>query len=149
MNNIGIRADALDEESFECFANDLCSGIFGKEIHGFSRGRDSGIDGIDDIKNPSIIIQAKRWTPSKRSAYYEIDTEIEKIRKTIQNMQWRGPIKYVVVTSAGLSPSVQARLRKKNNDLLSDENCLLDASRINQYANDQNLQEIFLVNFDR
>lgn len=143
MNNIGIRADALDEESFECFANDLCSGIFGKKIHGFSRGRDSGIDGIDDIKNPSIIIQAKRWTPSKRSAYYEINTEIEKIRKTIHKMQWRGPIKYVVVTSAGLSPSVQANLRKNNVDLLSEENCLLDAARINQYASDQKLQDIF------
>ena len=143
MNNIGIRADALDEESFECFANDLCSGIFGKEIHGFSRGRDGGIDGTDDIKNPSIIIQAKRWTLYKTTAYKAICSEIEKIEKTIDDMQWKEPIRYVVVTSAGLSPSVQADLRKDYGNLLWDDNCLLDAAKINQYASDPSLQGIY------
>ena len=143
MNNIGIRADALDEESFECFANDLCSSIFGKKIHGFSRGRDSGIDGIDDIKNPSIIIQAKRWTLYKTTAYKAISSEIEKIKKTIHEKQWKKPIKYVIVTSAGLSPDVQNKLRNNYGDLLSEDKCLLDAARINQYSSDPNLQDVY------
>lgn len=146
MNNVGIRADAMDEESFECFANELCSVLFNKSIHGFSRGADDGIDGIDNVLEPTIIVQAKRWSPYKTNAFTEINKEIKKIRKTIKARQWKGKIRYVIVTSTGISPEVQNKLRQMNRDLFCDDFCLLDYARINELSTRPELERVYSKN---
>lgn len=134
MNNVGIRADAMDPESFEKFANELCSILFDKEIQGFTRGKDMGIDGIDDICHPTIIIQAKRWSPYKTTAAKEIEKEVQKIKSTIQKYGWKEKIRYVIVTSAGLITEVKIKLLSKYKDLFWDEDSLIDCARIDDYS---------------
>ena len=146
MNNVGIRADAMDEESFECFANELCSVLFNKQIHGFSRGTDDGIDGIDDVLNPTIIIQAKRWSPYRTSASKELDKEVKKIRNTIKSKHWQGKIRYVIVTSTGIPAKVQNKLRVENPDLFCDDDCIIDYARINELSKKPELEKVYSKN---
>ena len=64
--DIGIRADGMTTSDFENFAIEIVKKKFeNKSLHGFKEGRDAGIDGIDDIKSPTLIIQAKRWQVKK------------------------------------------------------------------------------------
>ena len=59
--DIGIRADGLTTSDFEDFAIEIVKKKFGNNaLHGFKEGKDDGIDGIDDIKSPTLIVQAKR-----------------------------------------------------------------------------------------
>ena len=50
---IEIRADGLETAEFEKFAIELVKRKFkNKNLHGFTEGRDNGIDGIDDMISP-------------------------------------------------------------------------------------------------
>ena len=80
--DIGIRADGMTTSDFENFAIEIVKRKFNNSsLHGFKEGKDDGIDGIDDIKYPSLIIQAKRWqvTKNKTTAVKHLKEEIDKI----------------------------------------------------------------------
>lgn len=144
MGNVGIRADALGEEEFESFANELCKIIFSNQrIHGFPRGKDDGIDGIDDIQRPTIVVQAKRWTPGKTTARIAINEEISKIRATASKYHWDRGFKYVFVTSTGLPPNVQHEVLRNNSDLFPSDECLIDSARINDFASDLKFRNLY------
>lgn len=84
--------------------------------------RDDGIDGVDDIKNPSIVLQAKRWCDdkNKKTAVRLLKEEIDKICITKKNLKynWTNPFSYVIVTSMGLLPSQLKEIRD-----YADEKC--------------------------
>ncbi len=55
--DIGIRADGMTTSDFENFTIEIVKRKFkNSSLHGFKEGKDDGIDGIDDIKSPSLII---------------------------------------------------------------------------------------------
>lgn len=106
--DIGIRADGMTTSDFENFAIEIVKKKFkNSSLHGFKEGKDDGIDGIDDIKSPSLIIQAKRWqvTKNKTTAVKDLKKEIDKIALTKEKYGWATDFKYVIVTSMGLSPA--------------------------------------------
>ena len=106
--DIGIRADGMTTSDFENFAIEIVKRKFkNSSLHGFKEGKDDGIDGIDDIKSPSLIIQAKRWqvTKNKTTAVKHLKEEIDKIALTKEKYGWVTDFKYVIVTSMGLSPA--------------------------------------------
>ena len=79
---IEIRADGLETAEFEKFAIELVKRKFkNKNLHGFTEGRDNGIDGIDDMISHNLILQAKRSKANKThtSAVKELKEEIDKI----------------------------------------------------------------------
>ena len=106
--DIGIRADGMTTSDFENFAIEIVKKKFdNKSLHGFKEGRDDGIDGIDDIKSPTLIIQAKRWQVNKNhtTAVKLLKEEIDKIAQTKEKYGWESDFNYVIVTSMGLSPA--------------------------------------------
>lgn len=105
--DIGIRADGLTTSDFENFAIEIAKKRFkNNNLHGFKEGRDDGIDGIDDISSPTLIIQAKRWQVTKNhtTAVKLLKEEIDKIAHTKEKYGWEADFNYVIVTSMGLSP---------------------------------------------
>lgn len=112
--NIGIRADGMTPSVFEDFAIEIVKKKFdNNSLHGFTQGRDDGIDGIDDIKNPTLIIQAKRWQINKNhtTAVKLLKNEIDKIAQAKVKYDWDTDFKYVIVTSMGLSPGGLKEIR--------------------------------------
>lgn len=112
--NIGIRADGMTPSAFEDFAIEIVKKKFdNNSLHGFTQGRDDGIDGIDDIKKPTLIIQAKRWqiNRSHTTAVKLLKNEIDKIAQTKVKYGWNTDFKYVIVTSMGLSPGGLKEIR--------------------------------------
>ncbi|HEC2193796.1 TPA: restriction endonuclease, partial [Staphylococcus delphini] len=71
------RLDSMDTDCFEKFAVELVRRKFDIEaFQGFPRGKDDGIDGIDDIKNHTFILQAKRWI---------IEFHVKQISEDVEN----------------------------------------------------------------
>ena len=104
--DIGIRADGMTTSDFENFAIEIVKKKFeNKSLHGFKEGRDGGIDGIDNIKSPTLIIQAKRWQVNKNNttAVKLLKEEIDKIAQTKEKYGWEADFNYVIVTSMGLN----------------------------------------------
>ncbi|MCQ9216371.1 ATP-binding protein [Streptococcus gallolyticus] len=112
--DIGIRADGLTTSDFENFAIEIAKKRFkNNNLHGFKEGRDDGIDGIDDISSPTLIIQAKRWQVTKNhtTAVKLLKEEIDKIAHTKEKYGWEADFNYVIVTSMGLSPAGLKEIR--------------------------------------
>jgi len=106
--DIGIRADGMTTSDFENFAIEIVKKKFdNKSLHGFKEGKDDGIDGIDNIVSPTLIIQAKRWQVNKNhtTAVKLLKEEIDKIAQTKEKYGWESDFNYVIVTSMGLSPA--------------------------------------------
>lgn len=146
--NIGIRADGLSTSEFEEFAIALAQKRYNNNnIIGFAEGRDYGIDALDDIERPSIIVQAKRWQLSKnrKQALNLIKGEIEKILKTKKEFGWEEAFKYVFITSWDLTPkdlkcirdfSKPYRKQIKNVDIIY-------ASILSNLSKDEEYKKIF------
>lgn len=119
--DIGIRADGMTTSDFENFAIEIVKRKFkNSSLHGFKEGKDDGIDGIDDIKSPSLIIQAKRWqvTKNKSTAVKHLKEEIDKIALTKEKYGWVTNFKYVIVTSMGLSPANLKEIRDYADEII-------------------------------
>lgn len=112
--DIGIRADGMTTSDFENFAIEIVKKKFkNNSLHGFKEGKDDGIDGIDDIASPSLVIQAKRWQVTKNhtTAVKLLKEEIDKIALTKEKYGWEADFNYVIVTSMGLSPAGLKEIR--------------------------------------
>ncbi|WP_049555004.1 MULTISPECIES: hypothetical protein [unclassified Granulicatella] len=146
--DIGIRADGMTTSDFENFAIEIVKLKFkNSSLHGFKEGKDDGIDGIDDIKSPSHIIQAKRWqvTKNKTTAVKLFKEEIDKIALTKGKYEWVTDFKYVIVTSMGLSPANLKEIRDyadeiipnaiPNDDYIIYSSTLTTLSQQNEYRN--------------
>ena len=146
--DIGIRADGMTTSDFENFAIEIVKLKFkNSSLHGFKEGKDDGIDGIDDIKSPSLIIQAKRWqvTKNKTTAVKHFKEEIDKIALTKGKYEWVTDFKYVIVTSMGLSPANLKEIRDyadeiipnaiPNDDYIIYSSTLTTLSQQNEYRN--------------
>ncbi|MCB7034790.1 ATP-binding protein [Streptococcus salivarius] len=119
--DIGIRADGMTTSDFENFAIEIVKRKFkNSSLHGFKEGKDDGIDGIDDIKSPSLIIQSKRWqvTKNKTTAVKYLKEEIDKIALTKEKYGWVTNFKYVIVTSMGLSPANLKEIRDYADEII-------------------------------
>lgn len=144
MSDLSIRADALSAEDFEAFAVKLCAIIFDKpNLCGVSRGTDGGIDGIDDNSNPTIVVQAKRWSPYRQSNYAKVEEEVIKIHKTAEKFGWSNPYRYVFVTSTGLSPETKNRILKEHEDIIPDDRSLIDSACINSFISNPSVKELY------
>ncbi|MCI1643305.1 MAG: restriction endonuclease [Bifidobacterium crudilactis] len=144
MSNVGVRADSLDSEEFERFAVDLSKILFNnQQVHGFPEGKDQGIDGLDDSTNPTLVIQAKRWSPYKTNAKKQVVEEIQKIQQTAIDFSWTNDFHYVFVTSVGLTPQVQHDLRCEFPQLFPSDKYLIDKARINELSSAACCENVF------
>jgi hypothetical protein len=88
----------LQYNEFENLTRDLLQAEFGIYIESFKDGKDGGIDfRFGKVKGDTVIVQVKRykdWTELKP----QLEKEVEKVKKL-------NPKKYVLSTSAGLSPA--------------------------------------------
>lgn len=148
--DIRIRADMLSTDEFENFAIELAQIQFNKnKLHGFSEGTDEGIDGIDDILCPSIILQAKRWHMDRKqgSAITLLKNEVDKIVKKKEKENWAANFKYVIVTSMNLSPKSLAEIRKYIDEKLpgsmGSDNCIIFGKTLNELASKKAFKEVF------
>ena len=147
---IEIRADGLETAEFEKFAIELVKRKFkNKNLHGFTEGRDNGIDGIDDMISPNLILQAKRWKANKThtSAVKELKEEIDKIACAKIKFRWTLPFKYVIVTSLDLTPNNLQEIRNYADiiipkAILSDD-CIIFASSLTTLSQDNDFKDIF------
>lgn len=148
--NIGIRADVLTTSDFEDFSIEIVKKMFNKpSLHGFTEGRDNGIDAIDDIKNPTIIVQAKRWkiTKDRKSAVRLLKDEIDKIELNIIKYGWETKFKYVIITSLDLTPKNIKEIREyaeiKLPGAIPNDDYIIFASVLNTLSQDDNYISIF------
>ena len=149
--DIGIRADGMTTSDFENFAIEIAKKKFeNKSLHGFKEGRDDGIDGIDDIKSPTLIIQAKRWQINKNNttAVKLLKEEIDKIAQTKEKYGWETDFNYVIVTSMGLSPAGLKEIREYAdkiipNAILTDD-YIIFSSTLTTFSQQEEYRDIFI-----
>ena len=149
--DIGIRADGMTTSDFENFAIELAKKKFeNKSLHGFKEGRDDGIDGIDDIKSPTLIIQAKRWQINKNNttAVKLLKEEIDKIAQTKEKYGWETDFNYVIVTSMGLSPAGLKEIRDYADKIIPDaiptDDYIIFSSTLTTFSQQEEYRDIFI-----
>lgn len=149
--DIGIRADGMTTSDFENFAIEIAKKKFeNKSLHGFKEGRDGGIDGIDDIKSPTLIIQAKRWQINKNNttAVKLLKEEIDKIAQTKEKYGWKTDFNYVIVTSMGLSPAGLKEIRDYADKIIPDaiptDDYIIFSSTLTTFSQQEEYRDIFI-----
>ena len=149
--DIGIRADGMTTSDFENFAIEIAKKKFeNKSLHGFKEGRDDGIDGIDDIKSPTLIIQAKRWQINKNNttAVKLLKEEIDKIAQTKEKYGWETDFNYVIVTSMGLSPAGLKEIRDYADKIIPDaiptDDYIIFSSTLTTFSKQEEYRDIFI-----
>ena len=149
--DIGIRADGMTTSDFENFAIEIAKKKFeNKSLHGFKEGRDDGIDGIDDIKSPTLIIQAKRWQINKNNttAVKLLKEEIDKIAQTKEKYGWETDFNYVIVTSMGLSPAGLKEIRDYADKIIPDaiptDDYIIFSSTLTTFSQQEEYRDIFI-----
>lgn len=149
--DIGIRADGMTTSDFENFAIEIVKKKFkNSSLHGFKEGKDDGIDGIDDIASPSLVIQAKRWQVTKNhaTAVKLLKEEIDKIALTKEKYGWEAGFNYVIVTSMGLSPAGLKEIRdyanKKIPNAIPTDDYIIFSSTLITLSQQKEYREIFI-----
>ena len=149
--DIGIRADGMTTSDFENFAIEIVKKKFeNKSLHGFKEGRDAGIDGIDDIKSPTLILQAKRWqvTKNKTTAVKHLKEEIDKIALTKEKYGWVTDFKYVIVTSMGLSPANLKEIRDYADEIIPNaiptDDYIIYSSTLTTLSQQKEYRDVFM-----
>ena len=149
--DIGIRADGMTTSDFENFAIEIVKKKFeNKSLHGFKEGRDAGIDGIDDIKSPTLILQAKRWqvTKNKTTAVKHLKEEIDKIALTKEKYGWVTDFKYVIVTSMGLSPANLKEIRDYADEIIPNaiptDDYIIYSSTLTSLSQQKEYRDVFM-----
>lgn len=149
--DIGIRADGMTTSDFENFAIEIFKRKFkNSSLHGFKEGKDDGIDGIDDTKSPSLVIQAKRWqvTKNKTTAVKLLKEEIDKIALTKEKYGWVTNFKYVIVTSMGLSPAGLKKIRDYADKIIPNamptDDYIIFSSTLTTLSQQEEYRDIFI-----
>ena len=133
----------MPASDFEDLANQIVKINFkNSEIHGFSEGRDGGIDGIDDIKKPQIIVQAKRLNSSQSKVVTTIKEEIDKIKELASKNHYSN-LQYVIVTCANLSTANQKKIRDHAKNLMSSDRNIIDGKRLKEFSLQAEYYKIF------
>lgn len=148
--DIGIRADGLTTRDFEAFAIELVKRRFYNDsLHGFPEGRDDGIDGIDDIKQPTLVVQAKRWQIDKhgQTAVNLLKKEIDTIVETKEKYNWKTPFNYIIVTSMRLSPANLKAIRdyadEKLPSAITSDDQIIFSSTLTTLSQEQSYKDLF------
>ena len=149
--DIGIRADGMTTSDFENFAIEIVKEKFkNSSLHGFKEGKDDGIDGIDDVDSPSLIIQAKRWQATKNhaTAVKLLKKEIDKIALTKEKYGWKADFNYVIVTSMGLSPAGLKEIRDYADKIIPNaiptDDYIIFSSTLTTLSQQEEYRDIFI-----
>lgn len=142
---MNIPTDFLTPTDFESFANQIAEILFSKRIFGFGDGKDDGIDGIDNIISPTIVIQSKRYQSRTNPAdFVKIALkEIDKIKQASLKYEWTGHFEYVIITSAILNPMSRKTIRDYAEGLMSNDSNIIDGSVLKDFSNKKEYEEIF------
>ncbi|EFT90274.1 MULTISPECIES: AAA family ATPase [Enterococcus] len=145
---MNIPTDFLTPKDFEDFSNRLVEILFGKNIIGFGDGKDDGIDGIDNIANPTIVIQSKRYQSRSSPANFVklAKKEIDKIKLTAKKFNWKTSFEYIIVTSADLNPNSRNLIRKYAGNMMSSDENIIDGPFLKKLSDENRFHTLF-VNF--
>lgn len=97
----------LSDHDFEAVCRDLMAKTLGSTVEAFATGRDGGIDLRATIKRSLIIGQAKHYL---RSDYADLLRSVRKEKQRLDELP-RKPNRYILYTSASLSPAKKTELK--------------------------------------
>ena len=88
----------LSPLEFEYVCQDIMQAMLQIPLRRFAPGKDGGIDLVDDLSNPGVIVQVKHYINSPYVALKQaLKAELPKIRK-------QNPKQYFICCSQQLSP---------------------------------------------
>ena len=117
----------LCDFEFEMLCRDIMSRKLKKELRIFSKGRDGGIDLIDNCESKNIIIQVKHYINSSFSDLKRrLNKELEKVKKL-------DPNQYYICCSKNLSPSNVEEIYEIFKDYMESDRNIITLNEINEF----------------
>ncbi|CCV08452.1 conserved hypothetical protein [Mesorhizobium metallidurans STM 2683] len=95
---------SLSHSEFEDLARDLIGSEIGRRFEAFPEGPDDGMDGRHAMADGAIVLQAKHY---HRAGFSGVKTKMAKERQSIDRLE---PKRYILVTSAPLTPKNKSAL---------------------------------------
>lgn len=123
LSNYDLSIFSPDE--FELLCKDLFEAERGMKLENFKAGKDGGIDlRYADEKKGDLIIQCKRYNDFN-SLKNNLKKEVEKVRKL-------SPRRYILMTSAGLSPSNKDYIKNLFNGYIKEVSDIIGGDEIKE-----------------
>lgn len=115
----------LSPPEFEDLARDLLGAEMGCLFEGFCSGPDGGIDGRTSTAAGNIVIQAKHYL---NSTFSHLETAIENAKPQMDKVQ---PVRYLLVTSLGLTPDRKDKLAAAMSPWISSTGDIFGPAELN------------------
>ena len=122
----------LSDFEFEELCKDILSKRLGISLRVFARGKDGGIDIVDDPTQNNIIAQAKHYWKSSTSQL------ISSLKKELKKVKELSPKHYYVITSRELSPEKEKEIFELFSDYMDSIDDVITVNEIESFLSDNN-----------
>lgn len=117
----------LNDVEFEYLCKDVMSKILGIKLQRFGKGRDGGIDLVDDVYNKNIIVQVKHYVKT------DIPGLISSLKKEIPKVKANRPKKYYICCSKELTPQNKKDIYEMFSDYMETTANIITLIEINDF----------------
>lgn len=117
----------LSDVEFEILCKDVMQKKIGKELYVFSKGRDGGIDIVDNPSTKRIVIQVKHYI---KSTYANLRTSLQKEVSHVEEIK---PDKYYVCCSQELTAGNKNEIYRLFSDYMESANDVIALQDINDF----------------
>ncbi len=120
----------LCDFEFESLCKDIMEKKLNKKLRIFGKGKDSGIDIVDDIIAKNVVIQVKHYINSSQSKLKtSLRNEVEKVKKL-------NPKQYYICCSKDLSPKLVQEIYEMFSECMESANNIIMLNEINEILNE-------------
>ncbi len=124
-----LNYDNIDFEEFEALSKDVMGRMLSKKLERFGTGPDGGIDLTDDVCNPTVIVQCKKYnSPSQFVAVMrEEATKMDAYKGTLKE--------YYAFTSADLKPEHVKSVRNLFSNYMDSDDHVIYNVKLEDFFN--------------
>lgn len=121
----------MGSKEFEALAKDVCERMLDRKLERFGEGKDGGIDLTDDVVNPTIIVQCKRYENSSQAVdvFEKEAVKMEKFKGSLRE--------YYAFTSADLKPQQVDAIRGFFGEFMDSDDHVIYNEKIEDFFNER------------
>ncbi|PSL41573.1 restriction endonuclease [Planomicrobium soli] len=131
----------LNDFEFEKLCIDIMERKLKIELRYFPKGKDGGIDLVDDVINRNVLVQVKHFEKSNYASFKRsLKTEVEKVKKL-------KPKQYYIFTSQSLTPQNIKEVYSLFQDYMKSEKNIITREDIDRFLESEDNLDILRSQF--
>ena len=120
----------LSDVEFEYLCQDIMQRKLGVEMRRFAAGRDGGIDLVDNVDHPNVIVQVKHYIKSPPSQL------MNSLKKELPKVKKYSPSQYYVCCAKELTPQNIESIHSMFSDYMESDQNIITLNEIEDFLQD-------------